>query len=226
MKKWVTKHGITVIRLELTRCNCYVIRTEKENWLVDAGTIRSRKKLLQLLQNCYISAIDGVILTHAHINHVENVAWIADRYHCPVYVHDSELHFVQTGDCLIPKAAKGYLNLAERLLREAPFLNKYPACRDAKAITFDEPIIWDEHIRLLETPGHSEGSVSIIVDDELALVGDAMSKRAFFGVNQLWANQPGLVSVTWKKLLQESCQWYIPSHGGAISRRQVERKLK
>lgn len=226
MKNWVTKHGITVIRLRLARCNCYVIRTEKENWLIDAGTIRSRKMLLNALQKCNITKIDGVILTHAHINHVENVAWVAEHFQCPVYVHDSELHFVQTGDCLIPKAAKSFLNPAEKLLREAPCLNSYPACRDARAITFDEPVIWNEHIRIIETPGHSEGCVSIIVDDELALVGDAMSKRAFLGVNQLWANQPGLVEVSWRKLLQEPCQCYIPSHGGVISRRQVERKIK
>lgn len=226
MKKWVTKHGITVSRLRLARCNCYVISTEKENWLIDAGTIRSRKVLQKLLQGCGVSTIDGLILTHAHINHVENASWVAEHFQCPVYVHDSELHFVQTGDCLIPKAAKGILSPAEKLLREVPFLNSYPACREARAITFDEPVIWNEYIRIIETPGHTEGCVSIIVDDELALVGDAMSKRAFWGVNQLWANQPGLVQVSWKKLLQEPCRWYIPSHGGVVPRRQVERKLK
>lgn len=225
MKKWITEHGITVYRLESPRCNCFAIVTEQEKWLVDTSTMCCRYRIQKQLEACGIYELTGIILTHSHINHVEAAAWFAQEYACPVYVHDSELHFVQTGDCLIPNAASPSMHWIEKLVAYVPFLNKYPACREAQALKFEEPLIWNEHIKLLETPGHSEGSISILIDEELAIVGDMMKRSGASHVRLMWANQPGLVEVSWKKLLQEECEWFLPSHGREISKKMVEKEV-
>lgn len=225
MKKWITKHGITVIRLDGIRCNCFAIETENEKWLVDTSALSDRNRIVKQMQMNGIDELDGIILTHAHINHVASASFFAEKFQCPVYIHDSELHFVQTGDCMIPKAAKPSIEFVERMVSMIPFLNKYPACRDAKAIPLEEPLIWNEYIRIIETPGHSEGGISIMIDDELAIVGDIMRKLGCFQVRPAWANQPGLIEVSWKKLLQEKCKLYLPSHGGDITREQIEKEL-
>lgn len=223
MKKWKTKHDITVIRLDGVRCNCFIIQTAEEVWLIDASSNMDRKRMMKQLEENQIHKINGIILTHAHINHVENAAWFAETYQCPVYVHDSELHFVQTGDCLIPKAAKKSREWIEKIVNYLPFLNRYPACREAQAIPFEEPLIWNEYIRIIETPGHSEGSISIVIDDEIAIVADLMRRVPNGSIELSWANQPGLVEVSWKKLLQEECEWFLPSHGKEIHRRLIEK---
>ena len=223
MKKWTTKHDITVIRLDGVRCNCFVIQEKDEVWLIDASSSMDRGRMLRQLEENQIHSISGIILTHAHINHVENAAWFAREYQCPVYIHDSELHFVQTGDCVIPKAAKKSREWIEKIVNFLPFLNRYPACRDAQAIPFEEPLIWNEFIKIIETPGHSEGSISIVIDDEIAIVADLMRRVPNGGIELSWANQPGLVEVSWKKLLQEQCEWFLPSHGKEIHRRLIEK---
>lgn len=223
MKKWTTKHDITVIRLDGVRCNCFVIQTSEEVWLIDVSSNMDKRRIVRQLEENQIRKINGIILTHAHINHVENAAWFAGEYQCPVYIHDSELHFVQTGDCLIPKAAKKSREWIERIVNYIPFLNHYPPCRDAQAIPFDEPLIWNEYIKIIETPGHSEGSISIIIDEEIAIVADLMRRLACGNVEPSWANQPGLVEVSWKRLLQEQCEWFLPSHGKEIHRRVIEK---
>ena len=224
MKKWITKHGITVIRLDGIRCNCFAIETENEKWLVDTSALSDRNRIIKQLEMNDIVSLDGIILTHAHINHVASAALFAGEYQCPVYIHDSELHFVQTGDCLTPKASNSLAGFVERMVSQISFLNKYPACRDAKAIPFDEPLIWNEYIRIIETPGHSEGGISILIDDEIAIVGDIM-KSGVFQMKPAWANQPGLIQVSWKKLLQEECELFLPSHGKEITREQLEKEL-
>lgn len=225
MKKWVTKHGITVIRLEGIRCNCFAIETKNEKWLIDTSALSDKNRIVKQLEMNDVVSLDGIILTHAHINHVEGAASFAEEYQCPVYIHDSELHFIQTGDCITPKAAKPSVEFIEKMVNQIPFLNKYPACRDAKAIPFDEPLIWNEYIKIIETPGHSEGGISIVVDNELAIVGDVMRKYAGIQVKPAWADQPGLIEVSWKKLLQENCELFLPSHGSEITRELIEKEL-
>lgn len=226
MKKWTTKHDITVIRIDGFRCNCFAIVTQDEKWLIDTSTLLSRKHIVDTLEQNDIHELTGIILTHSHINHVESVAWFKELYQCPIYVHDSELHFIQTGDCLIPRAAKSYMQLVERIVSYIPFLNKYPACRDAQAIPFGEPLIWNPNIKIIETPGHSEGSISILIDDEIAIVADLMSRKTILGIELWWANQPGLVEVSWKKLLKEQCSLYLPSHGKEIAREMLEKAME
>lgn len=226
MKKWTTKSGIIVTRLNGIRCNCFIIEAENEKWLIDTSTLAEKYKITKQIEMIGVESLDGIILTHSHINHVESVSWFAQNFQCPVYVHDSELHFVQTGDCLIPKAARKNLEFVEKIVSFIPFLNKYPACREAQAIPFDEPLFKNKNIRILETPGHSEGSVSIIVDDEIAIVGDVMRRKSKFTVYFPWANQPGLIEISWKKLLQEGCQLFLPSHGKEIPAKMVEKALE
>lgn len=222
MKKWITSHGIEVVRLNGFRCNCFLIITADETWMIDTGVLCDKQKIQKQIDLCGVKKLSGIILTHAHINHVESTEWFSTKYQCPVYIHDSELHFIQTGDCLIPKAAKKSVAWIEGIVRFIPFLNKYPACREATALTFEEPVIWNPHVKLMETPGHSEGGVSILVDDEIAIVADLMRGTS---ISLFWANQPGLVEVSWKKLLQEPCSLFLPSHGREISRKRIEKAL-
>lgn len=226
MRKWVTASGITVIRLNGIRCNCYAIKIGNENWLIDTSALMDKNRIIRQLEENDIIGLDGIILTHSHINHVEAAAWFAGEYQCPVYIHDSELHFIQTGDCLIPKAARKSMEPVERLVSYIPFLNKYPSCREAQAIPEDGSLFPDDRIKIIETPGHSEGSISILIDNELAVVGDVMRWKKCFGIEMSWANQPGLVAVSWKKLLQEDCKLFLPSHGKEIPREMVEKELE
>ena len=70
----------------------------------------------------------------------------------------------------------------ERIVSYIPFLNKYPPCREAQVLPLGSELFEDDRIKVIETPGHSEGSISIVVDDEIAIVGDVMRKKAIFSV--------------------------------------------
>jgi glyoxylase-like metal-dependent hydrolase (beta-lactamase superfamily II) len=76
---------------------------------------------------------------------------------------------------------------------------------------------------ILHTPGHTFGSISLIVDDEIALVGDCM-----FGVFKGSAFPPFALDTrqminSWGKLLNTGCRIFLPSHGTADSRELVQR---
>ena len=91
-------------------------------------------------------------------------------------VHRTEGSFLARGEAIIPRGT----NLLGRLLIDrlgkklAPRL-KCPPCRPD--ILVDDALSLADFgftARIVHTPGHSPGSQSVIVDDEIALVGDAM----------------------------------------------------
>jgi hydroxyacylglutathione hydrolase len=73
----------------------------------------------------------------------------------------------------------------------------------------------------MNTPGHTTGSMSVIVDDEVALVGDTMFgvfKRSVFPP---FADDVSEMIKSWGKLLNSNCKFFLPSHGREKSREQL-----
>lgn len=72
----------------------------------------------------------------------------------------------------------------------------------------------------IPTPGHTCGSVSLIVDGEIAVVGDAMvGRRSIFP--PFADDVPELVR-SWQKLLDTGCGLFLPAHGRAKGRETLE----
>jgi glyoxylase-like metal-dependent hydrolase (beta-lactamase superfamily II) len=77
--------------------------------------------------------------------------------------------------------------------------------------------------RLLHTPGHSRGSISVIVDNEMALVGDLMYGAFPRTIFPPYADDiPQMVS-SWGRLLGTPCSLFMPGHGSPRDRKQVQK---
>ncbi|MBN2339447.1 MAG: Zn-dependent hydrolase, partial [Acidobacteria bacterium] len=77
---------------------------------------------------------------------------------------------------------------------------------------------------ILHTPGHTSGSVSIIVEGEIALVGDAMFGILPGSVFPPFADDPGQLMASWGKLLDTGCSLFLPAHGSAIGRSLLQKE--
>ena len=61
--------------------NIYVIRGKNGDILIDTGFIGMKKALKKWLDNFNIKL---VILTHAHVDHTWNAAYLKKRYNCQI----------------------------------------------------------------------------------------------------------------------------------------------
>jgi len=68
--------------------NCQYIETENTRIIIDAGF--SGKRIESLLKNIDVepSSIDGILVTHEHIDHVHGVGVLSRRYDIPIYAND------------------------------------------------------------------------------------------------------------------------------------------
>lgn len=225
MKSWETKGNTRITRVLAGRSNVFLVSRGTKNILVDTSPAGCWKKLDRNLQKLGVERLDALVLTHTHYDHAGNAARLQDKYKAKVIVHRSEGPLLARGEAIIPKGT----NLLGRLLIDrlgkklAPRL-KCPPCRPD--IPVDDALSLADlgfNARIVHTPGHSPGSQSVIVDEEIALVGDAMFGVFPWSVFPPFAADAGLMVDSWGKLLATNCRLFLPAHGTANPRRLVQK---
>lgn len=150
------------------RSVCSYILLGEKICLIDAGVWGTAPQLQGYLNQIGRSPreISSVFLTHAHPDHIGG---------CLAIHKASSALF-----CAHP-ADKGWIEDVERQYRERPILNFFELVEGSVAINRElrdgDTISWDKGktIRVIETPGHSPGSISFYDEEEGALfTGDAV----------------------------------------------------
>lgn len=135
--------------LSVCGTNSYIVVSERGNAVLidapdDAGYILGELKAKHL-------SLKKILLTHGHFDHVGAVSELAEATECEVYVHESDL----------PKLSDVDMSLVSYfgVNRFRPY-DKCKAFKDGDMIKMDEL-----EFRIIHTPGHTSGSVCIVVGD-------------------------------------------------------------
>ena len=226
MKTWNTKSGLHITQLLSRRSNVFLLSNGEKNILIDTGTKGNWKKLNKKLQELKIHSLDYILLTHTHFDHAANSSRLKKQFKALLIVHSSEAEFLENGKNIIPMGTNVFTRFFVRVGKIfADKLNYGPCPYD---ILIDSSIYDLKstgcNAYIMHTPGHSPGSVSVIVDDEIAIVGDAMFGVFKGSVFPPFADDIIQMINSWGKLLDTKCRIYIPGHGTAISRDLLKRE--
>ncbi len=228
MKKLTSSKGTDIISIAGGRSNVFLINSGDKKILVDTGPRFMQKIVIRRLMKLGIRSIDYLILTHTHFDHAANARAIKNCFNARVIVHASEEGFLKSGDSPVPAGTNlftGWLTRTSGKL--ANRLVKYQGC-DAD-ITFDQQLYLSEdleNIQVIHTPGHSAGSSSVIIDNEIALAGDTLFGTYPGSCFPPFADDRELLFTSWELLLETGCRVFFPSHGSVRTREQVSRELK
>lgn len=225
MKTWQTKSGYKIIKVLSGRSNVFLVTIGEKYILVDTSPGSLWKKLDRRLKKMHISHIDYLVITHAHYDHAENASKLKNRYNARVIVHRNEADYLASGGYWMVEGTNAFARFMIKALRKlASVKMAYDSCK--ADLVIDERFDLNNlgfNAYILHTPGHTPGSVSLIVEDEIALVGDCM-----FGVFRDSAFPPFALDCrqmleSWRKLLDTGCRLFLPSHGTENSRNLVQR---
>jgi hydroxyacylglutathione hydrolase len=164
------KDIMTIKALPLGVSNAFLV-IDKSRMLVDTGKQGSFKKLLRLLakNDCPVEKLDYIFITHAHWDHCGSAAALKKlNPSIKIIMQQADVAHVQLGK---NAAIKPFGWLAKLIV---PFANK-PFDAFVSDIVFSDNLSLKKlgiSGYLLHTPGHTQGSASLIMEDGCAIVGD------------------------------------------------------
>lgn len=227
MQMWTTGKGARVTRVLGGRSNVYLLSRGPTNILVDTGRKARRSELAERLRALGATWLDALVLTHTHFDHAENAAFIKEAFGPRVIVHDAEERLLGAGVSPLPQ---GTLLPTRLLVRLAPRLGRsfaYEPCQpDIRVGDRFDLSSFGLDAYILHTPGHSRGSLSLVVESELALVGDAMFGVLPGSVFPPFADDVEEMVSSWKTLLDTGSRLFLPGHGSPDTRELLEKCLR
>lgn len=229
MNVWTTSGGQTIYQIASGRCNSFLISHNTHYLLVDPGSKAQWNHLTRRLDQLGVGekAITALILTHCHFDHAENAAGVKEKYKTAIIIHRSEAEYLRKGDNPVIQGTTPVMKLMTDV-----FLTRQ-VLQHLRYTPADYDVLVDETYDLnnlgfsgylLHTPGHTPGSMSIVVEDQIAIVGDTMVGTFKESMFPLFAADPRQMVKNWKKLLDTGCSTYLPAHGTERSRELVQRQ--
>jgi len=228
MKQWTTRPGSRISRVLSGRCNAYLISCGDRHVLVDTGISMAYSTLLRNLAYLGLKPDDlsWLILTHTHFDHCRSAARLKMEGGCRILMSGEAAGWTRAGYTPIPRGsvpatrwlARMGAAIGKRGFGYRPFeADSLSGPREFQPAGFDG-------INILSTPGHSADSVSIVIDNEIALVGDTLFGKFPGKVLPVFADDIPLLITSWKKLLDTGCTIFLPGHGREIRRELLERE--
>ena len=218
-------------RLSLGSANCYLIRDEG-TILVDGGMPNKGKRFVKELNDLSIEPkdISLILVTHGHWDHIGSLSELKGLAGCRVAANQHEKDCVEQALKVIPPGVGLWGKLLYIILKLYMPLVKFRG-------TLVDVVLEDKefplepfgiHGKILYTPGHTSGSMSVLLDTGDAFVGDlamnTLPMRIGPGVPR-FAEDIGAVKESWRLLLDRGAKWMYPAHGKPFKADELEKRL-
>jgi len=170
----LTKSSIYCSYFEPIDSRMYVIHQKDRALIIDPFI---EDELYTFLQYHSINQVQ-VLLTHEHYDHISGVNWLREVTHCQVLCSASCGERIQDPRKNLSQYFTALFGLQNESIRnKIKEMNVQPySCKADQIFTNELELTWfGHHVYVRETPGHSIGSVCILVDNHIIFTGDSLT---------------------------------------------------
>jgi hydroxyacylglutathione hydrolase len=165
--------------------NCFLVKGEKKHILVDTGVPNSETKIIKQLKknNIKLEDIGLIIITHGHIDHFGSAKRLKDILNVPILIHNFDKEALQTGKSML-ETLKPNHKIWDIILKPKLTKDKALSCLPDIVLNGNEEYdLLDYGIngKVIHTPGHTPGSVSVVLENGEAIIMDLASSGILLG---------------------------------------------
>ncbi|MHB1132239.1 MAG: MBL fold metallo-hydrolase [Chloroflexota bacterium] len=221
------------VAISLGFVGVYLVPADGGCALVDAGVPGSEHKIFAGLAQHGLApeSIRLIVVTHAHGDHMGSVQAIARHTQAPVLASRLEAPAIERGRGLHPRGLTPFGKLFALVMIKARWVEM------ASEVPCPVDVVVDDELslaafgvagRALHTPGHTAGSVSLLLDSGDAFVGDLCAKLPLIGGSHVpfFADlDRATIYASWQRLLDAGATRIWPDHGAPFAAEELRREL-
>ena len=191
----------------------YLIQSEAGLVLVDAGMPRYERRVMRRMQALGRDDLRLIFITHAHLDHYGSAAALRRLTGAPIAVHRADAEAMARGETILG-SVRGRGRLVRALLPLfGPYLRLEPTVADLLLDDGDKLQDYGLDAVVLHTPGHTSGSSCLLVEGQLAFVGDLLSTTGGPHVQRFFADDWSLIPKSLARLQALKPAWIYVGHG-------------
>lgn len=191
---------------------CHLLAEGSASVMIDTGLAGEPFLLRRLIRKLGLRPdfIKAILLTHGHLDHAGNLAWLKDWTGAKVYAHAEETRHV-AGTYPYADTARwcGRLEAAGRVLF------RYRTAGIDEFITDEQDLPFWGGLRVIHLPGHTRGHCGFYSEKHNLLFSGDMMASYFFNTHKppaILNSAPELIPGSADKIRRLRPHWIIPSH--------------
>jgi len=208
-----------IFHIKLGLNSCYLI-SGREIVLVDGGPPNKLEVFKKELSRLGINprGIKLIILTHSHVDHAGSAKEISELTGAKIAAHQTEGKYLENEAMLIPKGVNFNGKVTKPILFPILSRIKFPRFKPDILLS-EEPMLLSEYGidgSVIHTPGHTPGSLSVVLGSGEAFVGCMAHNGLPFRLKPglpIYAQDIEEVKRSWKILLEMGVKMVYPGHG-------------
>lgn len=178
---------VAIHRIVSGNVNCYIVVNGDRAILIDTGRKKYREKILEKCKEFHVTLI---VLTHGHMDHCQNAAYLSDALQVPIAMSEGDRN-------LIPDnrkqslSAKTFLGKVVLYVSLRSFEKDYLQPFEPSIYLKDGDNLKEYGIdaKVIELPGHTKGSIGLLVENDKLFVGDALMNMFYPTVSMLYTDE-------------------------------------
>jgi glyoxylase-like metal-dependent hydrolase (beta-lactamase superfamily II) len=200
--------------------------------MVDGGAPRAKKQFTKALEEILVKPNDIrlMILTHGHWDHIGSAKDIKELTGAKIAMHENEKKWLEESKKPMPPGVTLWGHIFGGIIRAfLPLIHIPPT--EVDLVIGDRPIPLSEYGipgRVIHTPGHSSGSVSILLETGEAFVGDLAMNKFPLRLSPgppIFAEDCERLKKSWQILLEHGAKTIYPAHGEPFSSDIIQKTL-
>ncbi len=171
--------------------NAHIVTTEKGILVVDAGMPHTAFRIVGKIRALGYAPQDVrlILITHGHIDHAGGARALQRATGAPIALHRADMPLVATPELKMPPGRTATVNAIGRVIRAFGWAVPLETFTPDVCVEDGQSLReFGMAARVVHTPGHTDGSISVLFDDGTVFVGDAILNLIRVSFPLWWEN--------------------------------------